>query len=148
MTAEELLRRYAAGERDFTGVDLSYVSLRDFDLSEANFTNANLRGVRFTVAIMNSVNFSGADLSESLLAGEFIGCRFRSANLRGVDFSCSDVTGSNFKGADLTGADLTKGILCDAVYLENTTMPDGEVVVEGIDYIFWIERKFGWDFSS
>ena len=54
----------------------------------------------------------------------------------------------DFSGVDLTGADLTKGILCDGVYLENTTMPDGEVVVEGIGYIFWFERKFKWDWSN
>jgi uncharacterized protein YjbI with pentapeptide repeats len=53
----------------------------------------------------------------------------------------SDLTGSTFKGADLTEADLF-GFLCDAVYLENTTMPNGELVVEGISYINWAERNW------
>jgi uncharacterized protein YjbI with pentapeptide repeats len=106
-------------------------------MSKVNFSNANLRGVRFTVAIISRVNFSGADLRESLLAGEITGCDFNYANLRGVNFSCSDLT-----GADLTGARLTGGILCDGVWLENTTMPDGEVVVEPMGYIFGIERNW------
>jgi uncharacterized protein YjbI with pentapeptide repeats len=34
MTAEELLERYAAGERDFSGVDLSGVDLSGVDLNQ------------------------------------------------------------------------------------------------------------------
>jgi len=142
MTAVELLRRYALGERDFIGVDLSYISLRDFYIFKVNFSNANLKGVNVTVAVMNYINFSGADLSESLLAGEIAGCNFSYANLRGVDFSCSDLTGADFTGADLTGADLTKGILCDNTGLCNTIMPDGEVVIEATTYLRWVQNKF------
>lgn len=92
MNGEELLRRYAAGERDFSGVDLSYISLRDFNMFKVNFSNANLKGVEFTVAVMNYINFSGADLSESLLAGEIAGCNFSYANLRNAHLRGSDLT--------------------------------------------------------
>lgn len=129
MTAEELLRRYASGERDFSGVDLSYISLRDFSMFKVNFSNANLKGAKFTVAVMNYVNFSGADLSETRLAGEFAGCSFKSAHLKGANLRGSDLTGADFTDADLFF------ILCDSIYLENTIMPSGELVVEGINYI-------------
>ena len=41
MTAEKLLERYAAGERDFGGVDLSGANLSEADLEFANFREAN-----------------------------------------------------------------------------------------------------------
>jgi uncharacterized protein YjbI with pentapeptide repeats len=53
MTAEELLERYAAGERDFAGIDLHGV-----DLSQAV-----LRGINLDRADLSEVNFTGADLS-------------------------------------------------------------------------------------
>lgn len=53
MTAEELLERYAAGERDFAGVDLHGVDL----------SNAVLRGINLDRADLSGVNFSNTDLS-------------------------------------------------------------------------------------
>ncbi len=53
MTAEELLERYAAGERDFAGVDLNGV----------NLSGAVLTGINLERADLSTVNFSGADLS-------------------------------------------------------------------------------------
>jgi len=43
MDAEELLKRYAAGERDFSGIQISRCDLRDVDLRGANFTKANFK---------------------------------------------------------------------------------------------------------
>jgi len=82
MTAEELLDRYAAGERDFSGVDLGCTSrlgsifrgsdLRDAVLdgaiSAADFTRANLQGaIDFfpqKTDILNQTIMSDGSLSE------------------------------------------------------------------------------------
>ncbi|MEH2207481.1 MAG: pentapeptide repeat-containing protein [Nostoc sp.] len=40
ITVEELLQRYAAGERDFIGVDLRDAELRGINLSRANLSGA------------------------------------------------------------------------------------------------------------
>ncbi|MDZ7961114.1 MAG: pentapeptide repeat-containing protein [Aulosira sp. DedQUE10] len=40
MDADELLRRYAAGERDFTGIDFSKV-----DFSEGELSGSDLSGI-------------------------------------------------------------------------------------------------------
>jgi uncharacterized protein YjbI with pentapeptide repeats len=53
MTAQELLDAYAAGERDFAGIDLHGVDL----------SNAVLRGINLDRADLSEVNFTGADLS-------------------------------------------------------------------------------------
>jgi uncharacterized protein YjbI with pentapeptide repeats len=53
MTAQELLDRYADGDRDFAGIDLHGVDL----------SNAVLRGINLDRADLSEVNFTGADLS-------------------------------------------------------------------------------------
>ena len=50
MDAEELLRRYAAGERvfhkvDLSGVHMSRTNLRDIDLSQASLKGASAMGL-------------------------------------------------------------------------------------------------------
>jgi len=50
MNAKEILRRYAAGERDFRLVNLERVKLRGANLSEADFTEANLISARLQEA--------------------------------------------------------------------------------------------------
>jgi uncharacterized protein YjbI with pentapeptide repeats len=58
MDAEELLGRYAAGERDFSGADLSGVKLMRAHLPEINLSDAKLRGANFVCAELNGANFS------------------------------------------------------------------------------------------
>jgi len=60
MRAAEVLRRYAAGERDFRGVNLRGQNFRNKDLSEADFSGADIRSADFTGATLCGANFSGA----------------------------------------------------------------------------------------
>ena len=84
ITTEELLERYAAGERNFAGVDLggsyserirpilSSADLRGIDLSGANleccivpyvnFTEARLFGACLSYSCFNRANFTRANL--------------------------------------------------------------------------------------
>ena len=50
MDADELLKRYAAGDRDFTRADLSGETLVNARLSGANFAYADLSRVNLTEA--------------------------------------------------------------------------------------------------
>ena len=75
MTAKEILNRYAAGERDFTGFDLRDSYLRGLNLSGANFSGAKL----------SRANLSGADLS---------GAHFFGAKLYGASLSRADLFGA------------------------------------------------------
>ena len=43
MDIKELLQRYAAGERNFTVINLSYKNLTGIDLSEADLSKTYLR---------------------------------------------------------------------------------------------------------
>lgn len=60
-----LLRRYAAGERDFSDADWSGIKLygsqgKEIDLSGGNFSNANLEDAILSHVNLNDANFSNA----------------------------------------------------------------------------------------
>jgi uncharacterized protein YjbI with pentapeptide repeats len=60
MKANEVLKRYAAGERDFRRVNLQGQSFKGKDLSGADFSEADIRGADFTHAILKDASFSHA----------------------------------------------------------------------------------------
>lgn len=147
MTAEELLRRYAAGERDFSGVNLYGADFNDCDLSEINLSNANLGETEWDGANLSGANLTGSilqssDLNNANLTGaNLTRTRLQDSALSGTNLTDACVEGTQFggepylKGANLTGVDLSKAsiylpggidnpriagaILCD------TTLPDG-----------------------
>ena len=64
--AKEVLRRYAAGEKDFQGLNLSGQSLRGAnlsgaDFSSANFSNTKLYSTNFASTNLTNANFTGAE---------------------------------------------------------------------------------------
>jgi uncharacterized protein YjbI with pentapeptide repeats len=79
MTAEELLQRYAAGERDFhnseirgeliaaalKGINLEKAQFDCSSLEGSDFSDSNLSGVYLSDHFLYECNFSGADLSGS-----------------------------------------------------------------------------------
>ena len=121
-SVEELLEKYAAGERDFrnstlrgadlTKAKLSFINLRGSDLLEADLRGANLRR-----ANMIGVNLAKADL--------------RGAKMRRANFETSNMTGANLERADLTGGakfmevDFTDASLRGALYDSYTKFPYG-----------------------
>ncbi|MGK7919796.1 MAG: pentapeptide repeat-containing protein [Trichodesmium sp.] len=90
MDREEILKQYAAGEKNFTGITLC----------EANLSKVNLNQINLSQAILNLTNFSGANLSES--------------NLNGAKLNVSRLTKINLTNAKLNGAKLNLANLIQA----------------------------------
>jgi uncharacterized protein YjbI with pentapeptide repeats len=119
MTAEELLERYAAGERDFSGVKLDRgaklreADLRGVDLSNATLVRAKLDKANLSGANLSHTNLSGAWLEGANLSGANLGYAAMSdsiladANLTGAILSSTDLRDCSLEGANLSGADLT-----------------------------------------
>ena len=110
ITVKQLLKRYAAGERDFQLIILEYA-----DLSGVELQSIDLRGAEF-----NYVNLSGINLrSCNLIAAQFWYCNFRKAQI----ISC-ELESTRFFDCDLREADMTDVNLTDThftrVNLQNT----------------------------
>ena len=86
--SENILTRYAAGERAFLDLD------RDDGI----------------------YNFDGADLSDVRFSGSHFFATFRNANLTGADFSDCNVKTCDFSGADLTRATFFSSAIDAAIF--------------------------------
>jgi hypothetical protein len=107
MDITQLKAQYKAGERNFSGAQLSGVNLVWVELTGINFEGADL----------SHANLSGANLSESNFSGE--------TNLTFADLSRTDLRNTNLKGTRLEGANLEGIQLEGAVYDETTKFPLG-----------------------
>ena len=105
MTRDEILSRYAARERDFSGADLARADLSGADLSGANLSGANL-----SEAKLYSANLSRADLTRANLSRADL----TRANLRGANLSRADLYRADLYIADLYEADLSEANLSGA----------------------------------
>ncbi len=142
MNVEELLRRYKAGEKDFTGVNLAEANLKgsslnsgSVNLSQANLTRANLNCVTWTNLNLDGASLKGANISEANLfrtnlseadlenadlhkinleQAKLEQAKLGKANFSGANLKAADLTGANLSGANLSGANLKNAKLMKA----------------------------------
>lgn len=158
MTAEELIVRYDAGDRNFAGVELiqdqPYIDLAELDLRginlrgamlrSADFTGANLTGADMTGAFLSCAKFDNAIVRDaSLFAATVKEVRFWETDLKGSCLSYISASNAVFCRAKLDGgfercrldranfqdATLTPNLICRGGNLIwETVMPDGSIV--------------------
>lgn len=121
-------------EVDAADSEFDFAKLQDSCLNDSNFarvffyqtvfTSSYLRRVNFDSAYMQAANLSSTKCVDAIFTDtylEFAG--FNSANLSGADFS-----GANLSQANLAWADLT-----DAIFNEETILPDRTHWSEDVD---------------
>ena len=131
----ELVKRYAEGDRDFTGINLNEANLSRINLSQSilrraslfitNISGANLSESDLSFANLNVARLSSTNLSRAILNGAALNV----ANLVRADLSEAQLIGAslirgelvrcelvktNFSGANLTEADLREVKLTEA----------------------------------
>lgn len=102
-SAEELLARYAAGERFFDGANLGGA-----DLARANLAVARLCGANLRAADLDGANLAGASLR---------GANLRAADLRAANLARASLARANLADTDLGGTYLLEvdlSAFCDA----------------------------------
>lgn len=128
-SSEELLERYARGERRFDGAMLKNASLTMDCLAGASFADADLRnavlngailcGLNLSRARLDSAQLSGVDLADAVLAeADLAWADLRGANLRGAALTAAHLASTDFGGARLAGADLTGAQLSETVFAD------------------------------
>jgi uncharacterized protein YjbI with pentapeptide repeats/stress response protein SCP2 len=112
ISAEEFLRRYKEGERDFTGINLSGVDLSGKTLHSVNLSNANLSGAELSEADLFGANLSEANLSHAnlhtanLTSVNLGKTKFINANLSEVNLRCANLSEANLSGVNLSSVHL------------------------------------------
>ncbi|CDM94577.1 MULTISPECIES: Rid family detoxifying hydrolase [Limnospira] len=102
MEPQELLDRYAEGERDFPGVDLSDTDWQGYDLSEINlegadFSNSDFKNMVFNRANLKNCNFRGSTFqSVKFVNADLTNACFIKSDLHIIDFAWADLTGAQF----------------------------------------------------
>lgn len=135
MNARELLKKYAAGVRDFraanlaemnlSGANLSGTNLSRANLSVANLSGANLSDADLSQARLNVARLSGANLSRTnlfqanlnvanLIRADLGEAELTQAALIRAELIRADLSGANLKEANLSGADLREAALRQA----------------------------------
>lgn len=100
--AQELLTRYALGERNFRNANLMGANLAGICLQKANLIGANLVDANLSGANLSGVNLTLADLTRANLSG---------ANLKGAKLFGTNLEQTNLTNVDLTGVDID--VLCN-----------------------------------
>lgn len=110
MEVEELLKRYAAGEREFTGINLCEANLSRVNLSGANLSQANM-----SIANLSGANLSGANLSGTKLnVTRLSGANLSKAKLNGAILNVANLVRANLSDAELIQASLIRAELIRA----------------------------------
>ncbi|MEG3834402.1 MULTISPECIES: pentapeptide repeat-containing protein [unclassified Microcoleus] len=112
ITVEELLRRYATGDRDFRNIileyaDLSGVELQNIDLTGAQFNYVNLSRLNLHRCELGSAQFWYCNFREAKITSSHLEySRFFDCDLRGFNSSRCDISSVNFTRVNLQGAKL------------------------------------------
>jgi uncharacterized protein YjbI with pentapeptide repeats len=119
ITAEELLARYADGERDFRGIELIQsegVPLdSSIDLEGAILRDINLRGAYLRQADLCGADMCGADLFGAYLERAWLDRAIvRDANLFSANLSWCHLTEADLRGTDLNHMNASRAIFCGA----------------------------------
>lgn len=112
ITAEELLARYADGERNFAGIELiqSEGVPQDcmIDLEGAILRDINLRGAYLRQAYLRGADLTGADLFGVSLESAWLNdAIIRDANLYSANLSWCHLTDADFAGTNLAQMNAT-----------------------------------------
>lgn len=136
LSAQTVQQAYAQGKRDFSGCDLSNLSLPRCQMPgaifhEAQLQNCDLRGADLSSANLGKASLVGVNLCNAKLQEAYLSFSdLEGANLKGADLSHAYLSNANLRGTNLCGANLTGATLTEAqlslAHLNWTTvLPNG-----------------------
>ena len=113
LTSEEVLSKYARGDKNFSQANLSEVNLAEENLELSSFSQSKLIGINFQGANLCRTNFYNANLAQANLReanlrhAELYKANLKNADLRGASLRNANLISANLKDANFCGADLS-----------------------------------------
>ena len=102
LNTNELLRRYAAGERYFLNANLRCAMLEKVNLTQANLSHASLNLANLSEANLSEIDLTAADLSEANLSRVNLSkAHLARVNLTKANLERADLRNTNLRGANL-----------------------------------------------
>ncbi len=140
--AGELLKRYAAGGRNFQGADLRGIQLAGANLRGANLISSELIGADLRHAQLDGAKLVIADLRGALLSGaslrkaKLMGAILRDSQLSGADLSWADLSDADLRNAQLVGAKLV-GVNLSAADFSNANLTGAILEATELNDVNW-----------
>lgn len=156
MNTKQLIERYAAGERNFSGVDLRDANLTQINLAGANLSRGILTGANLRRANLSFANLCGTHLEGANLTGaNLFRANLRRAFLEEAILAEADLRSANLSEAQLSGADLSDADLWAVKLPEGFTYsPNAKLTrteaklgrnspkfVENFNLVRWVKRE-------
>ena len=92
---------FASGVADFSGTDMSGVSIRqESNLSNATFNGADLTGASITQTDLTGADFANANLTNASVTSSVI---LKNTDFSGADLTSSDFFSTNYNNTNLSG---------------------------------------------
>jgi uncharacterized protein YjbI with pentapeptide repeats len=136
MNVDDVLRRYASGERNFHKISLQEVDLLNAHLQGVIFDHADLRQSRLGKTDFRQASFREANLSEAILWGtnlsqaDLYRAVLREADLSGAKVSHANLEQANLMKASLCGANLVGAKLSRAILFEADLRPTSDQLTD------------------
>lgn len=129
------IKDFDLSEMDFSSLNLKGINLSSFDLTGSDFSEGSLESADLTNSNLTSVKFTGTNLQYcNFNYSNLSGANFNKANLTEADFSEANLSGTDFREADLTDADLASSYnLSQAKFDKFTKWPDEHNLPEDFD---------------
>lgn len=146
MNRDELLERYATGERNFSGVDLRNPELAGIVLKTIqqvyggynqgiDLRRVSLERIDLSHAILYDARLEGANLSHANLSAAFLRrVDFAQANLVSANFCGADLKYADFMGANLSNANLTEADLSGEIQFTGANLRDANLERANLEY--------------
>jgi Pentapeptide repeats (8 copies) len=113
ISVDELVRRYALGDRNFENIELIGANLQETKLQEINLTGSNLQGTILINANLQQACLDRINLSDASLMG---------ANLNKASLIEANLDRANLANANLNEASLVGASLLDGTYLRGASL--------------------------
>ncbi|PPT05920.1 hypothetical protein CKA32_006655 [Geitlerinema sp. FC II] len=117
MNSQEFLRQYQLGKRDFSGIVINDLKIKNLD---SDIENISLRSSKLNLAHLSGVTFINCDLQGTLLNGAYLhNCNFINCNLKSTELNGSQLRFMLIRDSDFSKSSI-KNAICRRTLIKSS----------------------------